>query len=195
LVGLCAEGAEGRRRAAAGRLPYRILDGAMTGIANNLQRRAPNRGDAKHDVEDAEEEEQLQLPPRPPHASTAGRRKPSRLQTAAPQRPPRWMTHCRGRVENRTTRPPTSKEEIGRGSAPAPAHTTSTGRFPTTMPPHRRTLPPATTAGQRRSDDETTERRREHQLLIQRADALGSSSAPAIGAKLRRPGSQTGSGS
>jgi hypothetical protein len=58
-----------------GACPTGFWSGTMTGIANNRQRRAPNRGDAKHDVEDAEEEEQLQLLPRPPHASTAGRRK------------------------------------------------------------------------------------------------------------------------
>jgi hypothetical protein len=75
-----------------------------------------------------------------------------------------------------------SKEEMIRGSAPAPVHTTSTSRFPTTMPSHRRSLPPATMAGQRRTDDMTTERRREHQLLIQRAVAPWSSPAPAIGA-------------
>jgi hypothetical protein len=92
------------------------------------------------------------------------------------------MTHYRGASATTTTRPPTSKEEIGRGSALAPAQTTSTGRFTTTTPPHCRTPPPATTAGQRRSNDETAERRRKHQLLIQHTVALGSSTAPAIGA-------------
>jgi hypothetical protein len=117
----------------------------------------------------------LPTPPRPAGGNQ------SKLQTTAPQRPPRWMTHYRGASATITTRPPTSREEIGRGCAPAPAQATSTGRFTTMTPPHRRTLPPATTAGQRRSNDETTERRRKHQLLIQWAVALGSSSAPAIG--------------
>jgi hypothetical protein len=57
-----------------------------------------------------------------------------------------------------------SKEEMRRGSAPAaPAHTTSTSRFPTTMPSHRRSLPPPPrpargelTTGQQRGGESTS---------------------------------------
>jgi hypothetical protein len=118
-----------------------------------------------------------------------------RLQTAAPQRPPRWMTHCRGASE--TT--PRGHRRARRSWVGAARQSQPTRPPPTASPPRchltAEFFPPATTAGQRRSDDKTTERRREHQLLIQRAVAPGSSSAPAIGAKHRRPGSQTGSGS